>query len=119
MKKLILALFAICLFASTGWPASKSGDYELQEKCAKNAKKFFENDGWFMDYENHYNKKLNKCFIVMYHELSNRLVDINENKIYGEFWMNGKGEVTRCYVKEKVCRTPSQWESFIRSYMEE
>ena len=65
MKKLLFALLTICLVATEGWTASKTEDYELQEKCERRAKERFKEEFDFVHYayQNHYNKKLNKCFI--------------------------------------------------------
>src|SRR5713226_10771540 len=46
-------------------------DYDLQAKCSKDAKAWF-NENWssdkdtiLLDFMNHYNKKQNKCFILV------------------------------------------------------
>lgn len=45
---------------------------DLQEKCSNQAQKFFSNgdnyknnNGYVFDYKNHFNSKLNKCFILI------------------------------------------------------
>jgi hypothetical protein len=44
VRKLFFVLLAICLTATTGYTASNKEDYELQEKCAKDAKERFEKE---------------------------------------------------------------------------
>src|ERR1019366_3368203 len=48
-----------------------TADYDLQAKCSKDARIWF-NENWsrdkdtiLLDFSNHYNKSLNKCFIVV------------------------------------------------------
>jgi hypothetical protein len=74
-------------------------DYDLQARCSKDAKQCFK-DGWsstkdtiMLDYTNHYNKGLNKCFILVEHHFSfgthgswinaMTLYDVYENVEYG------------------------------------
>lgn len=78
-----------------------ASDYDLQSKCAKEAKQWF-NENWVSDkstilltYSDHYNKRLNKCFIfVEFHSWlgsstiwanNMNLWDVQENSKYGEF----------------------------------
>lgn len=101
MKKIIrLALLpgiftAAILFV--GCSNSRKIDYELQEKCAKDAAAMFKAD--FADnplypgadYEDHYSKKLNKCFMLLTAMLPSTdfknpviqkyLFDVNENHL--------------------------------------
>src|SRR5579884_1776223 len=76
--------------------------YDLQAKCAKDARIWF-NLNWaprdkntiYLDYTNHYNRKLNGCFIVVEHhfnlpQTSNwhnamSLWNVHENEQYGTF----------------------------------
>jgi len=66
----------------------KKVDYQLQKQCKKDSEKFFKkdnNDLSIRSYKNHYNKKLNKCFILIDDENVNTkfLYDVKENKRYG------------------------------------
>ena len=92
-------------------------DYEFQERCGKTAADWFKarfkdgsektNDRQAVsDFSNHYNRKLNKCFVLVAWSLFSKddlttwqqLYDVNENKQYGNFTENrGKGYV-RCNV---------------------
>src|SRR5216684_2556462 len=81
---------------------SITAEYDLQAKCSRDAKAFF-NEGWardkntiLLDYSNHYNKAMNKCFLsVEYHFHSGTdaswvndisLWDVYENVKYGFFF---------------------------------
>ena len=141
MKKIVFALIIVCLFASTGWGASKSEDYVLQERCGKTAHDSFkegygngyssDSDGthWIWTQRNHYNKKLNKCFILLHgynvgkdnYTVSESLYDINEEKEYGDFdKFNDKGIMhIDCKVLDKFCESETEWEVLIKPYMEE
>lgn len=44
MKELLFMLLAICLVTTTGYTASNKEDYELQEKCARDAKRRFDQE---------------------------------------------------------------------------
>ncbi|MGA7491539.1 MAG: hypothetical protein WB930_15545 [Syntrophobacteraceae bacterium] len=107
---------------------SPKEEYELQEKCGKRCaeefKKAFPNsegninidhDMGTTSYENHYNKKLNKCFTLIHSSMPFKnkttvfyeLYDINEHKDYGQcYGILDKGKMTSdkdspassCYV---------------------
>jgi hypothetical protein len=122
-------------------------DYELQEKCGKQSKEIFKekNDGhegltrmgkriyFFYGYSNHYNKKMNKCFLLeeikSYKDriidsevetVNNDLWDINENKNYGSLRMNRKTNILLdCSVLDKECKSEEEWNSLVKPYMEE
>ena len=78
-------------------------DMALQVECGKNAwqynKRVYPNENHY--YTNHYNKRLNKCFILG-QDISGKLrtklmMDINENKTYAEFDFYDNA-VSSCYV---------------------
>jgi hypothetical protein len=143
-----LAIFiplAILTFASSVFAATTKEEYELQERCGKNAKEFFsrENgDGIIktkygqleITYTNHYNKKFNKCFLMttltnyVYknnqpeyaRSFSIQLTDINENKSYGRFSnIYKQNKPVFCLVADTTCYDFTQWENLVKSYMEE
>ena len=119
--------------------SQKKVDYELQEKCGKQSKEYFskeyENgtvktkDGTISTYyTNHYNKKQNKCFLLLRfthiynnkkkgYSYSEKLWDINENNKYGFFVENGKNNL--CFVLDKECKSEEEWNSLVKPYMEE
>lgn len=119
------------------YAASAKDDYELQEKCGKSASKYFndiENINLsskdfllLKDFNNHYNKKLNKCFVLIIgkatwikkkeNETFQKLLDINENKEYGHIMQ--KEDVLECMFLDQACYSKNEWNSLIRPYLEE
>jgi hypothetical protein len=121
--------------------------YELQERCGKlAAEKFKElhgNSGMWSDKDahyisnqrNHYNKKLNKCFVLLTTQSIPRskvelqkngtsseidLWDINEEKQYGQFFrFSTMSSPFDCEVSGKRCKSEDEWNSLIKPYMEE
>lgn len=70
---------------SVGKSAQVSTDYDMQAKCSRDAKAWF-NDNWnrdkdtiLLDYSNHYNKAQNKCF---------ELVEYHYSLAVGSSWVN-------------------------------
>jgi hypothetical protein len=135
MKRLLIFIAATCLFVSSyscgqnPKPSAKE-IYELQERCGKQTSEFFKKEygngiasnGIFSGYQNHYNKKLNKCFIIITStspsmKLKN-LFDFNENKELGSFVVN-KYLPMDCRVFEKKCKSEEEWDSLVKPYMEE
>jgi hypothetical protein len=120
-------------------------DYEMRERCGKVAADWFKN--YFgsketesyvtpADYSNHYNRKLNKCFVLANgtsYPKSKRnkndkfsyekfvqaiLLDVNENKLYGGFFETD-GKLDSCKVLEVPCTSLDDWKRLVRSYMED
>ena len=158
MKELLFMLLAICLVATTGYTASNKEDYELQEKCARDAKQRFYQDfkdnpamyykrvfaeggtqkrgkegelEWEAElmpyvYENHFNRKMNRCF--MYVSASNvaaYLLDVNEVtplasiSLVQDLQSAVGGETFACLTKGKKCDSRKDFSAFIKPYMEE
>lgn len=107
---------------------------KLQEKCDKRSKKIFHNEyndgsienniGLFLyKYKNNYNKKLDKCFMVITEdgvsERYKKLLDVDENNSYGSVRVNNEQENLGCYVLEKKCNSEKGWDSIVKPYMEE
>ena len=79
MKKIgsVMSLSLLVLFllvGCVGFLEDSKVDYQLQERCGKKCEEFFKekygngilNDGkTIVTYQNHYNKKLKKCFFLM------------------------------------------------------
>jgi hypothetical protein len=105
--------------------------YELQERCGKRAAEIFAHDypsqppNGIANYENHYNSRLNKCFML---ETSTQpvtadgkrevvkidiLADVNENKVYAEF------DPISCDVNGRTCHSEEEWKMLIKPFMEE
>jgi len=145
MKTFVIAL--ILLFAVSGYVYAQGVKeaYELQERCGKSAEEFFKKYcGDYIvtnkagrivsNYTNHYNRKLNKCFILVTETVYNpkeirkelgvsstykTLDDINENKPYGFFWKLSNGALMSCEVLGKNCKSEAQWDALVKPYMEE
>ena len=93
-------------------------NYDLQAKCAKDAREYFEK-GWgttdkntlLLDFKDHYNRGENRCFILIEYHYNSKMVgvdgtswtnlmniyDVQENNEYAEF-----GENHYSYYKPKV-----------------
>jgi hypothetical protein len=114
----------------------------FQAKCAGQAKVVFnEFSGGtkdFASYENHYNRKLGKCFVFLRSQSAKQLsatsygylADAFENKDVGDFYIytadytkaNAKPmscQVTSLSGQRQQCETEAQFKALIRPYMEE
>lgn len=90
---------------------------------------------WF-DYQNHYNSKMNRCFVHVWAVISDPrkefkysmlgeareyLIDVNEHQKYGaveivtSVVLDAKSS---CYLLEKTCNSVTEWRALIRPYME-
>jgi hypothetical protein len=117
---------------------STKEQYQLQEQCGKRCEEVFKNEngnGTINDkeqigtvsYHNHYNKKMNKCFILLdengYKKSNDKiykmksLLDVNEKKKYGFFY--NFGTLTFCDVLEKKCKSEEEWNLLVKPYMKE
>ena len=109
-KKYMGIIILICLFlliSTNTYSSSIKEDYELQERCGKRCEEYFKKEfgngiisneevSGVKNFQNHYNKKLNKCFILITDTgfiknnnkiyKSKSLLDINEKKDYGFFY---------------------------------
>jgi hypothetical protein len=146
IKVIILSLLLLLTQFGNSYAASKKEEYELQERCGKRADERFkseygnetysdDNGKYIYSYTNHYNNKLNKCFIlvraiVLSKRLPNStkkepvyrtetLFDINENKEYGTFSRRGNDNPTECNLLSNFCETEAQWNLLIKPYIEE
>lgn len=107
--------------------------YELQERCGKHCEEVFVKkygDGYknpplesFYEYESHYNKKLNKCIMLVKthtifkngnNEWGTEILDINENKLLGRCFTESS-----CYILDKKCKSEEEWNSLVKPYMTE
>lgn len=135
----IVFIGIILYFFYNSYTISNKEKYELQEQCGKTAREWF--SGSFEDfavaevsvtysYTNHYNKKLNKCFVLVKHytyypknkqdsSFSLQLLDVNENKMYGIFGKYDDGRINGCGVTDKRCDSEAQWDALAKPYMEE
>jgi hypothetical protein len=119
---------------------------ESQEKCADGARKSYLADGWdkakantLNSYTNHYNEKLNRCFIEVVSTqitpstgrifTSRQVSDAFEGRLYSAIYINktkedppGSLPVFQCELntpsgEKKSCRTVEEYETFIKQYM--
>jgi len=116
--------------------------YELQERCGKRAAEVFAREyspriantkdvQMRYNYENHYSRRLNKCFfleIAVSHERKDgtssklmRLFDLNGNKDYGVFvsGLSDKGPPVACLLQDKICQSESEWRQLLKPLMED
>jgi hypothetical protein len=115
---------------------------EMQGKCAKQAAVSFTESGWkrtaLVDYTNHYNAGLNKCFIEITSTEVERgtpshstiLADAFEGNVYGRYlWINSQGKKwwevspTECTVttvsgEEKSCSSSEEFDALLKVYMQ-
>jgi len=122
----------------------RTAPLEYQEKCAEQAGKAFREIGYtpkdMAGYENHYNTKLNKCFLLAQNTDAKHsptiwtfksLSDAYEGKSYGEYsWHTVKDkkywEVPpfSCKVvlpsdEEHICKSDEEFEELIKVYMQD
>jgi hypothetical protein len=121
---------------------TKAANLDLQEKCAKQASSVFRPMGLksaSADYTNHYNPKLNRCFITVsitatvgsMPTVNMWVQDAYEGKGYAEYvWINRHGQqywevkpdtckVTLLSGEEKTCESQEEFEQLIKVYMDQ
>ena len=133
-------IFSFSFLPQNIYSSSKEEDYRLQEKCGKRCDEMFkkelgngitsdESSSMISSYQSHYNKKMNKCFILVKETsylkdkkrdviLNKELIDINENKYYGSFSKYG-GMTNNCIVSGEECKSEEEWDLLVKPYMEE
>jgi len=121
-----------------------TADYDLQAKCSKDAKAWF-NENWARDkntnllvFTNHYNKSMNKCFILVeYHYSADdggdswnndmELWNVYENTKYASFAeahfiylgpsARTSDRVFTCELFDAKCKTGDEFNNLIRPYL--
>ncbi len=109
---------------------SRTTSFDLQERCAKQADQEFSNLGWKKHegavLANHYNQKLNKCFMqVENSDVMGTWITISdafEGKVYAVMGLHGD-EVKKCSVtllsgEEKTCHAPNEFDALVKEYMQ-
>ena len=114
-------------------PVNAQSTLALKEKCAEGAKKYYReaiepfvkpNDDVGIEY--HYNKKLDRCFLRVYHYGENyveEIDDVYENKLIAVFiksqgiW-NVEGKIS-VFDKTKHLDELKKFNALIKPYMEE
>jgi hypothetical protein len=136
---IIIMVCLLFLISPSIYSSSIKEDIELQNRCEKSCEEFFKqkygnsiidtkDESGIRNFHNHFNKKLNKCFILIINtgfkkDIDNTsykwksLWDINENKQYGSFQYLRM--VINCDVLDKKCNSEREWDSVVRPYMEE
>ena len=127
----VLSLLLLVGFHLPVQSQSRKEIYELQERCGKSASEMFGKDfpkeerKGLENFENHYNVRLNKCFMLEDNMLTTRdqgkvyqtrlltLVDVHGNKAVASF------SPLNCDVQEKKCRTEEEFRVLIRPFMED
>jgi hypothetical protein len=120
-----------------------AADFDLQERCARDSKAWFkenwtrDKDTALLDYTDHYNKSMNKCFILVEFHYSMgtgpswvndiSLWDVNENSKYGDInvshyiyskpEMKNEDSVGGCTMLDKKCKTLDEFNQLASSYM--
>jgi 5'-3' exonuclease len=139
----ITILLLLLSFVPFGYSEPNKIIYELQEKCGKICNEMFQKEygksgvksdktGTMMsNYSNHYNTKLNRCFILLTTTsipkgkennplVMKNLFDINENKEFGYLYKSHNNAVPLgCNVGNKPCKSEAEFEAMIKPYMEE
>jgi len=132
--------------AVTQAPVSTRASYELQEKCARDARDWYKH-AWedvpkapdmevFSNYTNHYSARRGQCFIVVSSTTVTHskktgkptstdmgtLTDVLENRDLAAFDSVSSDEgtrVTQCKVAEILCGSRDEWNSLTKRYTEE
>lgn len=113
------------------------GSLDLQEKCAKQAYAVFHQEGWDRKpeaaYQNHYNEKLNVCFMEINYPTaeatSDTVSDAFEGKVYGGFLQRvdpvkkyWQVPPTQCWARlpsgqKKSCASSDEFNALAKFYM--
>jgi hypothetical protein len=133
--KYCLAALSILMLLTSVAAASTKEQYDLQERCGKQAAELFNKDHGEApgaSFENHYSIALNKCFIVEQFLVVNGsspsgyviefASDINDHKAFasfsGRFGFGNSDTPTVCQVNEKSCHSEAEWRELLKPYME-
>lgn len=141
MRKIVLMIGILFFITNLSFAADQKIDrkqiYELKKECGKSAAEFAQRfklcDGKG-GYTNHYNMKLNICFIYMTASCNSdkgkddkfwaeSLIDVNENKDYANYI--GPGQIllddkpAMCFVGAKHCTSLLDFQELVKPYMNE
>ena len=143
MKK-PLALWALVVIAAfplahESRAASATEEYDLVERCGRQAQALWQSEylsiqldkadsaGRWVSYENHYSKKLNKCYFMdVIHApqkgqmfLIRTLLDLNDRKKIANHAGFDGGSTRSCEVLGKKCSSKAEWDQLIQPYWED
>lgn len=100
----------------------------LQEKCSSASRFFFEereySEKYLYDYESHYNKKLDKCFIFikrggfMEKEETFELVNTLEGRTLARYQEYNK-EMYYCVIGVTECFSKQEFDSYVLPFMQD
>ena len=105
--------------------------HQLQKNCEKLAAETFNretaDDEDRVDYQAHYNVRLNKCFYAeTYISLTPvgintwvYLSDLQQNRIYGGFHKSTNLGFFYCNLEDKECQSVAEWNVLVKAYMED
>jgi hypothetical protein len=119
-------------------PDARGASYELQEKCARDAREWYNRwrqemselfSAGLMDYTNHYSVRLGRCFILtqidgytgkqrdstLLH--TEALVDVLENRRVGSYGTSSGYAI--CEVNQTQCTSRKEWASLVKPYMQD
>ncbi len=99
---------------------TQKDDDAPQEICKTRCDKYFRErhlEGYL--YQSHYNKKLNKCFILTEDasKTSKDLYDVDESQHYGMFFYDPDG--IYCNFLETECKSEKAWDVLAAPYMQD
>lgn len=138
---ILLSVTPLYCFGQTQSFVSKKEQYELSERCGKDATEWFKSE-WGVSgavktkdgvmqasFRNHYNAKRNACIVLLTVDTldANKratvhdeiLFDLNENHDLGEFLVLNNKAPARCVLGRATCTEKSQWDTLIKTYLEE
>jgi hypothetical protein len=109
--------------------------FELKTACGKSAFEYYARNklcNGHGNYINHYNVKLNSCFIHMMASCkadndsdmfwAESLIEVNENREFGSYIGDRKlvdGKPAMCHVENKQCKNLEEFKELIKPYMSE
>jgi hypothetical protein len=124
--------------AATASPQNRAlVEYEMQRKCSADAKSFFDYiegsspSKGTDELSNHYNGKLNRCFALITHGITNvndiytkTLFDAVERKQYASYaWASRKDKKywevppLECKTLDAQCSSEEQFDAWVKPYM--
>ncbi len=142
MKTIILTCFAlsVCL-CSLVYAGPLKEEYELQERCGRRSAEVFKDNygngignGTIAHYVCHYNKAVNKCFmVIVFNAIPKKdrnqedipgytekdLLDVNGNQHYEQYIMFSNNDTPmECEVSGAKCSSAKEWDKMVKPYME-
>jgi hypothetical protein len=137
MRLVIALATTVIMFAEAVTAEPNAVLYQLQERCGKFAAEIFRkdydngkgDDGERWGYQAHYNARLNKCFFLVISIYTDTeplkmtyvytILDLLENREYGNFQRDTELGVIACTVQNTLCRSEAEWDNLIKPYMDE